>query len=811
MKNTMKPFALFVLMAMAHYSFGQSQITGNVITEEGQPLSFANVLLLSPADSSLIKGVVTKENGSYVIENVRTGDYLLAITMIGFADHYTEVFSVENNGTRKNMDAIVLKTNAAQLEEVSVVAKKQLFEQKIDRMVVNVANSITSAGTTALEVLQRSPGVQVSQQSGAISMSGKNGVVIMINGKISRLPTSSIVQMLEGMSSDNVDRIELIHTPPANFDAEGNAGIINIILKKSTEDGVNGSYTTYAGYGMKEKYGGSTNFNVHKNKINLYGDYSYSFNNNPQRFTNYRSVTIGGDVFETDSNSDRDPTHTHTHFAHLGLDYELSEKTVLGILTGWADRYWKMDAINDVTTLKNGVPTELLLVPNNEINHWQHLLGNVNLQHKFTDNETLNLDLDYAYYFFQNPSGYTNQFFDTDQNLLNETRLRVEKTTPMNILVGKADYTKNFGEKMTLEAGLKGAFTRFNNDLRVEDLIQNQWIPNPDFTADFSMEENILAAYSAFTMKVNDKTDLKVGLRYEYTTSNLGTVEEPDIVDRKYGNFFPSVFVSRKINDDNQIQFSYSRRINRPGFLQLAPWFIFLDPTTVTTGNPALQPSITDAVKADYRWKTIQLSLQYSFENEAIANHQPEVDVETNRQINRARNFDNFQVVAATLSFPVQVTEWWEMQNNFTGQWQQINDNRDEHTLRQEQTSWYYNGVQSFRLPKNYSIEVSGYYFAPNLFGGVKTAPIGVLNLGFQKQFGNNNNTLRFSINDVFFTGNWRMTLNQPALNNLRYEGFYRFSERVFRLSYSQNFGSSKVKKARQRTTGSEEERRRVN
>lgn len=810
-KTLARGLRLCILAAFSFQAaFSQTQITGSVGDAAGNPLPAASVLLLKAADSTLVKGQISTVEGTYTFDDIAPGAYRLGVSMLGFADFFSDVFSLDGQTRKKDMARVVLKENAAQLDEVNVVAKRPLFEQKIDRLVVNVATSITSAGSTALEVLQRSPGVLVNRGAGWINMSGKNGVLIMINGKISRLPSSAIIQLLEGMNADNIERIELIHTPPANFDAEGNAGIINIILKKNAGDGFNGSYSLNAGYGMKEKAGANLNFNYRQNKVNFYGDYSWNYDNNPQVFSNYRSVEKDGNILATDGVSDRDPTRTHTQNGRLGLDIQLSPKTVLGALAGWMDRYWKMDAFNTVTLKENGTATGFIHIPNNEINHWRHYLGNLNLEHQFTKDQRLNFDLDYAYYHFTNPSNYTNRYLDADGALLNETQLRVHKTTPMSILASKADFTRQFGEKTTFEAGLKGTVTRFNNDVLVEDLLQDGWTRNPDYSADYSMEEDIAAAYSAVSVKLTEKTDLKAGLRYEYTRSNLGSAEQPDIVDRRYGNWFPSVYLSHKLNKNNTLQFSYSRRINRPNFMQLAPYFIFYDPTTIETGNPKLQPSVVDGLKADYMWKSVQLSLQYSYEDNVIIQGQPEVDPVTNRQVNGAVNYDYAKTAAATLTFPFRPFNWWEMQASATAQWQEYKGLQNGLLSRQSLANWYGFASQSFRLPKQYTIELSGFYFSGGPYGKIVARPAGEVNIGVQKELGGNRGTLRFTVGDVFLTAIWTSVIDDPE-QNFYYRGQYRQTERIFRLTYSNKFGSSKVKDARRRATGSEEERRRVN
>jgi len=812
MKNHLQylPVFAFILLVTIQNSSAQSEVFGIVAEKGADPIPFANVLLLQSNDSTLVKGEVTDIDGNFRIRNVMAGNYLLAATNLGYETQYSQPFNVTEDKTQIDKGLIYIKEATANLDAITVKAKKPLYEQKIDRLVVNVSNSIASAGGTALEVLERSPGVIVNKQWNMISMGGKDGVVVMINGKISRMPSTAIVQMLDGMSADNIEKIELIHTPPANFEAEGNAGILHIVLKASSSEGLNGTYSVNAGYGMKEKAGANLNFNYRKKRLNLFGDYAFTYNNNPQRFENYRSFDRGNDFLETIGSSDRDPTRTYTNQARLGFDYQVTDKTIFGILAGWSDRYWKMDAENEVEKRINGETTEILKVPNDEINRWKHILGNINLQHSFTEDKVLNVDFDYAFYDFTNPNNYKFQYYNSQGTLLNEDAQRVDKETPMGILVGKIDYSQNLNENIIWESGMKGTRTRFDNDILVENQINGEWIANPLFSADYTMEEDIAAVYSSFTIKLNESSNLKAGLRYEYTRANLGTLVEPDIVDRKYGNFFPSVFYTKNFDDNNQFQASYSRRINRPNFNQLAPFFIFYDPTTIETGNPGLQPSITNAAMLNYRWKVVQFSAQYSYENDVIAEFQPSIDIDNDIQVNGSANLESMQVAAATLSFPIQLTKWWEMRNNITAQWQKIKDDTEGNNLEFERKSWYYNGSMNFTLAHGFSAELSGYYFSKALYGALDSHPFGELNVGVQKELPNNNGTLKLNVTDILFTGNWTGTILLPE-NNFYYKGYYQFSERTFRLTYSRNFGNSKLKEARSRSTGSEEERNRVN
>ena len=304
---------LFVLIQIVVVAFkkvqAQGHLHGIVTDKKGNPLINANVLLLKPSDSSLVKGTVTSEKGVYAFQNIPFGKYIILSTFTGFENAYSEMLTI--NGTKTiSVDVLKLVETSVQLGNVNVQGKKPLFEQKIDRMVVNVASSITAPGNTVLEVLERSPGIVVDHQNNTISMNGKDGVVIMMNGKISRVPISSLVQMLAGMSAGNIEKIELITTPPANYDAEGNAGFINIVFKTDTQFGTNGSYNATLGYMKGFLTEGGINFNHRKGKLNLYGDYSFSRIPNKQDLSFYRNVMKNDTAIDNYLNTNRDAMRT---------------------------------------------------------------------------------------------------------------------------------------------------------------------------------------------------------------------------------------------------------------------------------------------------------------------------------------------------------------------------------------------------------------------------------------------------------------------------------------------------------------------
>lgn len=810
MKNTiwsLTILAIFCLFGTPAFCAGGT-ISGNVIEGSGKPLPFANVLLLRTTDSTLVKGEVTDMDGKYTIQNVPEGEYFLSFTMVGYATSYSESFLLNGNST-KEMGITTISEDVSQLDAVTVTARKPLFEQKIDRLTINVAASITSAGVTALQVLERSPGVMVNRQQGSISIAGKEGVVVMINGKINRMPISAVVEFLDGMPSSNIEKIEIITTPPANFDAEGNAGFINIVLKQSGDQGLNGSYSLSAGYGKGETGNANINFNYRTGKLNLYGDYTYLRESQLQNATTGRRIDYENTLTETLSITERDPLRNN-HMGRLGLDFQLSKKTVLGALLTSYDTKWTMDASNKATIARNGVPTALITVENEELNQWRHYGANLNIQHTFRPDETLSFDADYLYYRDNNPNDYVNNYFDGANNFVFEELTRSGKITPLKIVVGKLDYAKSIGPKVKLETGLKGTLSHFTNDVNVEYNLGQGWVKDPSLTAKYELDEKILAAYSALDVKLDDKSNLKIGLRYEFTDSNLGSEEEANIVDREYGKFFPSFFLSRKFNDKNSANLSFVRRITRPTFNDMAPFVIFIDPYTFFSGNSALQPAISNAVKFDYRFSTVLLSVQYSVEDSTIAGFQTRVDPVTNRQIYFSENLKDKKTASVTLSFPINLTNWWSMQFNLTGIRTELRSYFGGELLTFKQKSLNFFASQTFTLPKDFTFEVSGFYNSRSLSGAYTFKSLGSLNAGLQKKFKNEGGSLRFGFDNILNTMVWRSELDLTDQGLFLYDN-WDFVPPTVKLSYSRNFGNKKLKGTRQRGTGSEEERGRVN
>ena len=797
---------LIILLISTVNILGQSSIHGSVLDENGKAMANANVLLLNAKDSVLIKGMITSDKGIYSFINNAKGNFIVTSTFTGYKQVYTLPFTNDNNDT--DLKTISLTQTDKQLKTVTVITKKPFIEQRIDRMVINVKNSITSAGSTALEVLERSPGVMVDRQNNNISMGGKNGVVVMINGKINHMPMDALVQMLAGMNSANIEKIELITTPPANFDAEGNAGFINIVLVNNTAFGTNGSYSATIGYGKGETTLTSLNFNQREGKINISGDLSFSRIRVNQIFTFYRLVNYNGKIIESNSINDRN-TLQRNYTGRLGFDFQASKKTLIGTEISSYDNRWSMDANNNNTISINNKPDTLVNIVDAEINRWTKYGASLNIQHTINENEKINFEYDYDHYLDNNPNYYQNTFLNGSGNFLYDQNLNSEKSTPIVINVVSADYSKKISKNVDLNTGFKFSTYRFTNDVAVSRYFQNQWTTDKEFTAKYFLKEDIPAVFAALTITLNEKNSIKTGLRYEHTTSNLETLDIKNIVDRKYGKLFPSFFYSHKINDHNSINFSYSKRITRPTFRDLAPFVYFIDPNTFISGNSALQPAISNSADIGYTYKRFLFSVSYSEEDNFIASFQSRVDAATNKQYLIAENYPKLKTAGITLSLPFTIAKWWNMQNNFNASWQQVNAVYNTVPLKLESENYNFSSTQTFTLPANFSFELQGFYASAQLAGTYILKSLGALNLGIQKKLSGQKGKLSFNVKDIFNSMVGRISVNLPA-QNLVTRGSFNFSNRTYSITYSKSFGSNEIKANRNKSAASEEERKRV-
>jgi hypothetical protein len=803
----MKTFlGLLLLLSIVSQGFSQGIIQGKVQDSQEKEMSFANVLLWNKPDSSMVKGVISDESGNYIFSEIPKGEYFVEVHILGYAKTHSPVFSFL--GTEKNnLPTLILVQEDQNLEEVTVVATRPFFELEQGKMVVNVANSISSAGLSVIDVLDRSPGVMVNRQSNSLSILGKNGVVILMNGHRFRMPIEAAYQMLAGLNSSDVEKIEIITVPPANYDADGDAGFINIVMKKDNAMiGTNGILTIGQGYGSG--YNGNMSFSLNHQgpKFSWFGILSATYVDQVAEWEAFRGNNNGFEDIGIATDTDRFSTRKSINY-QAGFDYKLSSKTILsGLVSGYNNR-WDLTAPNTTKSNYSISPDTLIRMTTVEINKWSHIMGNINLQHTFQNGQVISTNVDYLTYKNSNPSWYTIMNYNESNDLISSEEFRITKDTPIDLWVTDLNHSMKIGKSVSLESGLRATFSKFTNTVVFEEKLGSEWLIDPKFTNDGLLNEDILAAFSTAKIEFDEKTTLNAGLRYENTKTNLTTVSGEKIVDRHYGDFFPTAFLSRKINADNLVQVSYGRRITRPTFNQMAPFVFFSDPFTFFAGNENILPTYTNTFKTDYSYKSMIFFVQYSLDKNVIASFQPTLDEETNTVFLRTENLDQSETVSMMVAFPLKVASWWETQNNFTANYQRVNSELNGEIYEVDQKGIQVVLTNTFTLPKKYTIELMGYYISPTINGYFNWLSRGFVNLGIQKEF-EKSGTLRVSCNDIFETSQMRWRSFEGA--DLEFSGRFKFEKRVFMATYTYKFGNSKIKGTRNRKVGSQEEQRRV-
>jgi outer membrane receptor protein involved in Fe transport len=802
---TIKLFYIVLLLNLSISNsmlLAQTLIHGKLINNKDEPVAFANVLLLNPTDSSLIKGVISGEDGFFQFSQIPKRSYLLKTIFIGFQDHYQKLLITED----LNIPPIQLLESSKELNEVLVTAEKPLFEKQMDRLVVNVQQSITAAGNSVLEVLQKSPGIMVNNKND-MTMNGKSGIMVMINNRPMRLPIDAVIQMLDGMSAANVEKIELITTPPAKYDAEGSAGIIHIVMKENNDFGTSGNIGFLAGRNAAENLG--TNFNIYhrRKRLSLFADYSLNYDNNFAKWNSYLSF------INQDFNSIFVSRHTRNHYTAVqnfnsGMQVDLTKRTFAGTNISLYQRFYKQSGLTRVNANIHQDSSRMGEMNTRELNRWQFLTANLFFNHHFNEKNEIRIDVDFHNYNNYNPSTYYNDFYFPEKSFSQTQKISLEKTTPIYVKVGKVDYTYKPSSKLYFELGAKKSLSTFENEVETKITEEGKTVKDPELSGISFMHEDITSAYLSGDWTINSLYHLKAGLRYEHTSTFISTDTERGIIDRNYGIFFPSIYLKRKISERVDLYLNYSKRITRPTYNDLAPFVYIFDPNTFFGGNTALMPAVIDGYEMNVKYKKAIISFNFSNSKNDIAIYQPEIDLNTQRQTLRSQNLNYMKVLSLNFSAPWVATEWWDIQTNVTGLNQTFQTSHLESNEVINVKNLILNITNNIVFPRKFSLEVNGIYQSRMTWGMYSFNPWGMVNIGIQKVLNKNLGTLRVGIDDLFYTNILHFTSFIPKYN-LTSQMDYDIHVQTIRFNYTKNFGNKKLKAVKLKT-GSEEERNRV-
>jgi iron complex outermembrane recepter protein len=817
MKNITTLLTTFLVTTLSLSALAQTKnakVSGNIGDESQKPVEAATISLLNAKDSSQVRSTATDKAGHFQFESLPGGKYLVSASAVGHTTAYSTTFELSSDHLSMVLNTIQLKAATTNLKEYAVVGKKPLFEQKADRMIVNVDASPTNTGATVMDVLEKSPGITVDKDDN-ISLKGKQGVTIMIDNKPTYLSASQLASYLKSLPASAVDQIEIMTNPSAKYDAAGNSGIINIKTKKNKTKGFNGSATLANSQGVYAKPSGSVNLNYRTGKFNFFMNAGYS------HWEGFQDMTIGRTYLDPSPSKTVNSIfsqQTDMHFTNpelnlkLGMDYNVTEKTTIGIVVS-GFRNQENDKSSSTIFLKdpNYVVDSIVYSPSTNNTTWKNGSVNLNYRHQFdSSGRELTIDLDYVTYnsvsnqYFNNIT-YTPDWVQKDQSILTGNL-----PSTINIYSAKSDYTRPITKDLKLEAGVKSSYVNTNNDANYFDLINNTPEVDTTKTNHFIYKENINAAYLSLTRQYK-KWNIQAGLRAENTNYSghqfgNGTVTNGDSsFSKSYLSLFPTAYVTYQANEKNQLTLNYGRRIDRPAYQDLNPFLFFLDQYTYQAGNPYLQPQFTQNIEFSHTYNSfLTTTLNYSYTKDFFSETFQQSGQAT---IVRNGNIGSRQSAGIAESAQLTLSKIWSVSlyanvnyNKFTGYLYGSNIDVSATTL-------LLNVNNQFSFGKGWGGELSGWYRTKGVEGQIVVYPLGQGSAAITKKLMKDKASVKLGIRDFLYTNKPKGYINfqetEATFSNVR-------DSRQVTVAFTYRFGKPLKSSAGKRGTGAGDEQSRV-
>ncbi len=792
----------------------KGRISGTVIDGNTKTIESATITLLKAKDSAVAKMSVADKTGKFEFENISEGRYMVSISAIGHEKGFSETIEINAANTEVILKTIELKPQAKAIAGVTVTSKKPFIEQKPGKTVLNVDASPTNTGLNALELLEKSPGVSVDND-GNNSLKGKQGVLILIDGKPTYMSGADLTALLKNMQSSNLEQIEIMTNPPAKYDAAGNSGIINIKTKKGIVKGMNGTANLGYTQGVYGRVNGGVNLNYRNNKLNLFGGY------NGGTYEGFNNLILNRNFYEADKKTlkgssdqvSRPHFKGQYHNVKAGMDYYFTKKDVVGIVVNGNFN----DNDEDPHSLSN------LRFPSGAIDYSirsrglnarksSNLTTNLNYKHTFdSTGREISADFDQANYSNKSLTSLNTEILDAN-GIENGSDIFLNGNIPsiINIYSAKVDYVHPFKSGLKLEAGLKTSFVKTDNQVEYLRNSGSGWSVD-DRSNHFIYEENINAAYAIFSKTIK-KWELTAGLRLENTIAEGRQIKSDSSFKRDYTNLFPNFGVGYNANEKNQFNLSYSRRITRPDYDDLNPFVFFLDSLTYGQGNPYLQPQFTNNIEVSHTYnRFLTTTLNYT-QTDDIITQMLKQDTEKKVTFQTQENFSKMKQIglAVSANFPIQ--KWWNaniytnvFNNHYTGVYQNGTTNDP---IDIQFTSFMTNITNSITIgKKGWTAEVSGWYRSKAPEGLLVINDMWAVNSAISKQVFKKKGTVKLGVRDIFYSQ--------------KFSGYARYSDvdvnisgrrdsRQFNASFTYRFGKKNIAPARRKSGGAGDEQNRV-
>ncbi|MDH6250627.1 outer membrane receptor protein involved in Fe transport [Chryseobacterium sp. H1D6B] len=765
----MKKIYLLVYALSSFYCYSQT-VTGT-IKQNGTSLSYVEITAVKDQSKHT---AISDEKGNYSLKLPENGVYQIECIHDGIKIFNTEV---QINGDVKK-DFSIENKQERQIEGVTVTAKKRLIERKSDRLIFNISNSIASQGMDGVEALGNTPMIRVDENSG-ISMAGKSGISVMINERMLNLSGSELINYLKSIRSENIERIEVITSPPAKYEAQGNSGLINIVLKKNQNLGWNGSLTTSLSQTTYAGFSNSASLNYQNEKLRS----SLKLRQYDSQKHSYENYRIAGPDGLASSDDRRDFWNgTGVNFS---LDYQLSKKSNIGLVYDYGFGHSGMDITNASDYFQNGNYTNTLSTyaehrtenKQNTISAYYDVkFGKLHNKLSITGN-----------YFSNSPQ--SNIDFTTADTSGNSYVVKTPSELDYKIYSAQADLTLPYTFAKT-EAGVK--FTNFDNnsDIKYQNLTGGSYITDPLRSNLFEYNEKNYAAYISLEKQLNEKWAVKAGLRYEYSTVNGNSVSSGQSTENSYGKFFPTAYLTYKSNENNTFSVNYSKRINRPGFRAINPFRWYTNINSYYSGNPALSPSINHNFELSYVYKG-KLSASAYFQRELNAFGQL-VRLEGENKVSNFYNFFNKNSTGISLNYSDTLFKFWEANYSVDFSYMKTQVFATDAASRKG-NSTVFNIQNNFSLTKDKTVQLfMNYWFRlPSSLGNTYSYYVGNFTSGIKLNMMNKDLQMNIYVSDIFKQAKSNGEIYYQDSTHF-FDNYY--DSRALTVSLTYNFGNKKIK-----------------
>jgi hypothetical protein len=776
---------LYILLTIALFygqSFAQGKIQGKVLEKVDVPASFATVALLSAKDSSIIKGRVAEDNGAYIFEKVLFGKYKISITHTGFKKKFTDEIQLSDSNIEVTMPEMTLQEDSKVLSEVIVKAQKPLIEQAGDRMIVNVENSILSTGNTGLEVLKSLPGVR-ADGNGNLSLRGKSNVMIMVDGKIISKEVAST--LLENLQGDNIVKVELITNPSAKYDAQASGGILNIITRKGLAQGLNGRFRLGASQGRHGRVNTGVDFNYRKESLNLYGGYDYRYS---ERFreesdlTNYRQSTTG----EQRKSQNNSFSTGGLNAVKLGLDYAISKNHTLDLLAEGSFYKYDNRIDGEMSFQRNNTNIDSTLTSIGAPYGNQRLMNYSAAYKGILDSagKEITITTSYIDYYGDGRQSFSSQTYTPNRKEIGSLyQFRNYTPSSIQVFTAQADYSHPLSKTAKIELGARLSDTKSDNKNLQELLLENVW--KSVGTNQTNYLEKVLAGYISYSKEFGSIKS-QIGLRAEQSNINLKS-----FVDTTYLNFFPSISLEKKFSDDYTLNFSYSKKIDRPAYEDMIPFTVLYDKYTANRGNSKLKPQYSNVFELSASLKSWIIALNHTQISSPITEF-ADVNYKTRTFTTTIINFNDKNSTSLNITIPINITSWWQSNNNILGIYNTLL--LKNYLGSDYNTNWFAGNISTmntFTIGKGLSAELIAYYQSPLTEGLFNISASGSVDLGLKKTFADKKATIQLGLKDIFLTQPYYIGIDYSTIKTY---GYNKSDTRRISINFTYKFGKKTVK-----------------